>query len=745
VDPIDKIVISLSEIEASHADVVGGKAYQLSRLIQSGFRVPRGFSITTAAYRQFLKANSLQQGIRFEIGRKKISDMRWEEMWDSALRIRSMFSKSEIPNQIRQAIIEMLHTKSLQQPLAVRSSAPKEDSAQMSFAGLHESYVGINGEDALIDSVRLVWASLWSDAALLYQNELGLDPENSTMAVLVQELVEQDVSGVAFGCDPRDPGADRIIVEAVPGLCSNLVDGAVDPDRWILQRSTGKIMESKRGNRDEAKSEPLLSNDDLMHIHRAVRKIESDFGWTPDIEWTGVADQFTLLQARPVTTGDNREEDSKSYYLTLRPAEKRLKDLAVRVSEDLIPKLESEGKTLATMDISILKDEELAGEIARRNEIYEGWKKIYWDDFIPFAHGVRHLGTFYNDIMHPDDPYEFLHLLKNQEMLSTSRNEAFMEIALILRTDPALCNRLQTLLKNDTSDLEKSLNSLKETRSGAKFLTQFTALLEQFMDIDYGSDRLNERPDLTLRSILEMASSDSDLSRKAEQVSSKELEERFYTAAGQDHLHKAREALEIGRLSWRLRDDDNLLLGRVKSQYLRAIHEGVKRLADQGRIDGAGDVSDQSAEILVQALRNADIRVVIKEKETGKPRETMPAHYKPRQLRGQPASPGFVTGTVRRIKRTEDLGSFRSGDVLVCDAIQPNMTHLVPLASAIIERRGGMLIHGAIIAREMGIPCVNGIADAVELLQDGDIVSVDGHLGIVTVGEPDFNLELGSK
>ena len=69
------------------------------------------------------------------------------------------------------------------------------------------------------------------------------------------------------------------------------------------------------------------------------------------------------------------------------------------------------------------------------------------------------------------------------------------------------------------------------------------------------------------------------------------------------------------------------------------------------------------------------------------------------------------------------------------------MTHLVPLACAIVERRGGMLIHGAIIARELGVPCVNGVADAAALLHDGDLVTVDGHLGIVTVGEPDFDLE----
>ena len=109
---------------------------------------------------------------------------------------------------------------------------------------------------------------------------------------------------------------------------------------------------------------------------------------------------------------------------------------------------------------------------------------------------------------------------------------------------------------------------------------------------------------------------------------------------------------------------------------------------------------------------------------------------------GQPASPGVATGTVRCVRGPDDLGAFRRGEVLVCDAIQPTMTHLVPLASAIVERRGGMLIHGAIIARELGIPCVNGVRSAADLLSTGELVTVDGYLGIVTVGMARLDLEL---
>jgi pyruvate,water dikinase len=86
------------------------------------------------------------------------------------------------------------------------------------------------------------------------------------------------------------------------------------------------------------------------------------------------------------------------------------------------------------------------------------------------------------------------------------------------------------------------------------------------------------------------------------------------------------------------------------------------------------------------------------------------------------------------IREHSDLADFQHGDVMVCDAVDPNMTFVVPLAAAVVERRGGMLIHGAIIAREYGLPCVTGIPDATTIVRTGEEVTVDGYLGIVTVG-----------
>ena len=221
------------------------------------------------------------------------------------------------------------------------------------------------------------------------------------------------------------------------------------------------------------------------------------------------------------------------------------------------------------------------------------------------------------------------------------------------------------------------------------------------------------------------------------------LEQRLWAAVGAERRAEAEEVLDTARLSWRLRDDDNLLLGRLESQLLRAVRLGAQRLHAAGRLDALDGVGEAAAPLVARALRDASGEPVALPAEASPAPEATAEQSgeSARQLVGQPASSGVATGRARCIRGVEDLGRFRAGEVLVCDAIQPVMTHLVPLACAVVERRGGMLIHGAIIARELGIPCVNGIPRAVEVLEDGELLTVDGYLGIVTVGPPEFELE----
>jgi pyruvate,water dikinase len=276
--------------------------------------------------------------------------------------------------------------------------------------------------------------------------------------------------------------------------------------------------------------------------------------------------------------------------------------------------------------------------------------------------------------------------------------------------------------------------------------------MAEHMDIAHGKEMLGNRMDLVLHPVLELAASRSRSEWKNEKhgrenVQPAELEAKLLDAVGSARHNEARQVIAVARLSWRLRDDDNILLGRIENQLLRAIERGAGRLVRQKRLPRDQAVTAGTSHAVSEALRNptgGKVAISTGREEPTRPKQTMPGE-KPRQIIGQPAGPGLATGKARVVRDIQDIRNFRAGEILICDAIQPTMSHVVPLAAGIVERRGGMLIHGAIIARELGIPCVNGVDDIVLQVDDGELITVDGHLGIVTVGPPEFDLEMMNK
>jgi len=662
-----------------------------------------------------------------------------------------------MPPELAEEIGARLDGLGADRPLVVRSSAPGEDAEDISFAGLHESVVGVRGREALLEAVRIVWSSLWSDAALLYRRELGLDPGRSNMAVLVQELVVRDRSGVAFARDPRRPDREVMVVEAVPGLCRDLVDGAADPDRWLLRRDDGEVVEVRLGDRGaDGVAGPLLEPADLGALHGALAGLEDRLGWPPDVEWTGSRDDLVLLQARPITTvgppPSADAEDKRPWYLSLRPRDGHLRNLRRRVSGELIPMLEADGRRLADVDVENLDDASLAVAVEKRAESLVEWRTIYWRDFIPFAHGVRRLALYYNDAVKPDDPYEFVSLLDDGTRLATRCNRELRNIADMIRENPPLAGALDDLLRDarenatEPDDLERSLAGVA---GAADFATRFEALLTTDLDVTYDGVRLAEKPLSLLITVAELAhrpAPESNDDRRAGNNRPAELTERLLRAVGAERLEEAQEMLATARVSWRLRDDDNLLMGRIESQLMRAVREAAIRLEAAGRLEPDAALHPEHAGLLARALEAPDgekLELPVSSVESGEHQGVEPG-LKARQLQGQPGSPGVAAGRARCIRGPQDLAAFQADEILVCDAMQPSLAHLVPLAAAVIERRGGMLIHGVIIARELGIPCVNGIGGLMDLVTDGDLLTVDGHLGIVTVGPPELDLELES-
>ncbi|MDH3328221.1 MAG: PEP-utilizing enzyme [Desulfobulbaceae bacterium] len=726
------LVLPLDKVTEQDRNLVGGKGFSLARLAGAGFTVPRSLCITTAAYVKFIAGHGLAERIQLEFNRKNFADMRWEEMWDTALRIRHLFLTQPMPHNLEQTIGSAVESTFGSVPVAIRSSAPDEDARSSSFAGLHESFIHISGTAAILDHIKLVWASLWSDAALLYRQELGLDTEKSSMGVLVQEVIHGRSSGILFTRSPDDPG--KAVIESVHGLNQALVDGTIEPDRWFISRDerTVQFSPARRSQYMTASAEgtelialpadlqnqPPLAEKEVSRLLETGLVVEKLYDCPQDIEWTYAAEKLVILQSRPISTaGSENPLDRRPWYLSLHRSLENLRTLRAKIENTLLPAMVHDAERLAEIDLPVLTNEELADEIARRFTLNEKWTAVYWEEFIPFAHGMRLFGQVYNDSVKPDNPYEFMELLVSTPLESMNRNTMMQGLADRIRNNPGLRNQLEKGVFSDFAD--------------DGFQQLFNEFIGQYGDFSCSLGLEDHcRSDLkTLMAVLLETASHPSVAGRQKKLDRNILGENYLHCFPEEKLQEAREILELGRASYRLRDDDNIYLGRIELHVANVLEEGHRRLEHGKRIFPGEQLEIKDC---MKALRDPDFIPARKKSPISSP-EQVKSQARARQLVGQPAGPGMAQGKALVVNTIADLARISKGDVLVCDAIEPNMTFVVPLAGAIVERRGGMLIHGAIIAREYGIPCVTGITDATTLIHSGDRINVDGYLGIVTI------------
>ena len=714
---------------------VGGKAYCLAKISTLGIRIPKTFCIPCQVFEDYLTQTHLGDRVFYEINRKPLEQMRWEEIWDTALRIRNYFLTTPIPGDMQKDLEQRVDAYCGNIPVAVRSSAPGEDGASSSFAGLHDSFINVSGTSEIIKHVKLVWASLYSDAALLYRKELGLDLQTSRMAVVIQELVPSDRSGIFFGLNPSN--SNESVIEAVYGLNQALVDGDIEPDRWILSRTTGRIishdgavrkqyaMPAKTGvafhdlNVSVAKTPPL-NHEDIHQIWESGIRLESLFGKPQDVEWTIHNNELIMLQARPITsTGFDETDDKRSWYLTLHRSYENLKNLYDKIEHHLIPRMISEVDKLKQQNLELLTVESLCNEIERRQKIYDFWVKTYWSDFIPFAHGIRLFGQVYNDAVTPDDPYEFMNLLENTGLKSLERNNLLEKLARMIRNDP---------------NLKENLENEQMPTAGHPFRELLDSFIDQFGDLSCATGAGSEcqyGETAVVQLLIEFAKR-APKSEKPDNSDTVKLKDTYIRSFPADRRDFARDVLQLGRESYRLRDDDNIHLGRIEACLYEAVQEGRKRL-----IQPSTAKKDMALLEKIPALSPVPENQGVK--TSAEPdKNTAEKWVSSRQIVGHPAGPGIASGPARLIKTPQDLLSFKKGDILVCQGVDPNMTFVVPLAAGVVEERGGMLIHGAIIAREYGLPCITGASNAMQLIENGNHITVDGYLGIITCRTEDL-------
>ncbi|MCA1841841.1 MAG: hypothetical protein LC792_01370, partial [Actinobacteria bacterium] len=303
--------------------LVGGKGANLGLLARAGFPVPSGFSVTTDAYTEFLRAGNLEEKIEALAGDIKYDDP--DQLEKVTSEIRDLIVRADLPKNLGLEIAAAYKELGDQPYVAVRSSGTAEDLAEASFAGLHDTYLDIKGADALLDAVKRCWASVWTARATAYRNNKGFDHMQSGIAVVVQMMVEADVAGVMFTGNPMTGATDEIVINASWGLGEAVVSGVTTPDEYVLtttklvprDKTLGTKMvrivrnpESGLGTVTEDVPLPeqakfTLTDSQAAELGALGRQVTGYYGGLPqDIEWALAGGTFHLLQSRPVTGAD---------------------------------------------------------------------------------------------------------------------------------------------------------------------------------------------------------------------------------------------------------------------------------------------------------------------------------------------------------------------------------------------------------------------------------------------------------
>lgn len=312
-----KYLRSFHELNRSQLPLAGGKAANLGELShQPGIRVPEGFCITTEAFQRMLADTPALQPLL-----KQLSGLQrpnHEQIAALSAEIRRHIEDAPLPADIQEEISQALARFPGQQAFAIRSSATAEDLPAASFAGQQDSYLNIRGTGAILTHIRKCQASLFTERAILYRIQNGFAQHKVQLAVIVQQMVFPQASGILFTADPLTGNRKITSIDAAFGLGEALVSGRVSPDTYTVRE--GRIIDKKisvkklavqpatKGGTEEQpvstgqQQQQTLSDAQILELEGLGRRIEAHFGHPQDIEWCLANDTFYIVQSRPITT-----------------------------------------------------------------------------------------------------------------------------------------------------------------------------------------------------------------------------------------------------------------------------------------------------------------------------------------------------------------------------------------------------------------------------------------------------------
>lgn len=743
--------------EQGSIDQDGGKGHNLKVLTQSGFNVPQGIVIHANFYQEHY-----EKPLAFNY-----SDT--EQLKNQCDLMQEKVKNGTLPSALMDEIKQHVNPDFL---YAVRSSSTFEDLEGSAFAGQHETYLNVS-VDQLEEKIKECFASLWNMHAVVYRNERGFSQEEASMAVVIQQMVPSESAGVAFSVDPISGKFDRVLIESSFGLGENVVAGEALTDTWTVDTKSNTMKENL------ADSKASLTEQEVFNIAKLAKQIEKHYASPQDIEWAIYKGEIYLLQSRPQTTIPayfTRDESAERFPDAITPLTWDFVEEAFNQSLDFslnLMKIDLPTKPWFAKKDGFVYGNQTAVEIlamkrplklSKLEDVTSIDEKYFWAENLAkqWKDDLSLYLTRIGELHHLPSESDSLQSFRQyfDQMFNTA-NEYFKPNIAISMTQSFLVGTLfealyhiygNQLMAKEKLDNLLSLASIRTANINAELAgikernlenPEFVLFLEKYghreLTFDYYYPTWAEKPEVLMDLVIP-----EHTNLHNQDIGIEALKE-LLTASSNEVSTALYKLVNLAITYTELDDEEHFQTTRVNL----LARKYVGRLGRKLGLKDPYDLFFLTKNELFDVLNGENVNeqeLIEKRKAFQALSNTNPVWNYSEQdeeevvltegvMKGVPGSAGIVEGEVCIVRSVDEFKDVKEGSILVTRTTNPAWTTLFYSAKGLITESGGPLSHGAVTAREVGIPAVMSVRNCLTNLKNGDIVIVDGTKGIVTIKE----------
>ncbi len=676
-----------SEINKNDVMSAGGKGASLGEMTQAGFQIPEGFVVLADAFDKFLEETDIN--IEIDSILKTVDHNAVHTVERASEQIQALILNADIPSDLADEI-QKTYKNLAAEYVAVRSSATSEDSADAAWAGQLDTFLNTREED-LITNIQKCWASLFTPRAIFYRFEKELHDSHISVAVVIQKMIESEVSGIAFSVHPVTEDRNQLIIEAGYGLGESIVSGQITPDSYVVTKNPREILDkniftqekglfrSKDGGNNwqnipkEKAEKSSLTDHQIQELSQIILDIENHYGFPCDIEWAIENNQIYITQSRPITT---------------------LKKIQV-----------PEMKQASEFNPNIL-------DYQRLFQVGSA-KYILSSIFMEYYKKMNALLTYKDNLW--------------GVYLPLKEVEKTLEEGVKLYGDKEICQKYYAEFKKYISESQEVFTEILEKKTlSLEDLNQYIKTVVKHWEYYIKTEFF-----YTDTAFLESAHN-------------KIIEENFKDfesnkTQGREHLNRLIFIKDsyVNKLIHKLAIQFNIPFEDLNNYDINEL-QGLY----QNQVIEKEEL-DQRKQSFISIASNGAIQNLYGDKAIELIDSFLSHSENSHTIKGQVANKGIVKATAFVLhfdienfdSFNEIIQSMEEGQILVTETTSPELMLACKKASAIVTNQGGMMSHAAIVARELNIPCIVGTGDATSIIKTGDTIEVNADKGEIKMVE----------